>query len=150
MKTDLIDIPGLFVGANPRWKVKAIFNGEVSLAVDALDRWRADPKMKRDYKLIVEAIQYAANVERVTDERIVKGSENFDHGEVYEFRAFDPDTNWTGRARLMFFYDESDESLIICTNSYDKNIGNYESQNLMFSMCDRFRQEYERNKRSEK
>lgn len=147
MKTELIDIPGLFTGANPRWKVKALFNGEVSLAVDALDRWRTDPKMKKDYERILDAIRIAAQVERVRDETIVKQSDNPQHGEVYEFRAYDCKTWRTGKARLMFFYDDSDDALIVCTNSYEKDKGAALAQDRMFEMCDRFRKAYERNKR---
>ena len=148
MKTELIDIPGLFLGSDAQWKVKALkINGEVSLAIDALDRWRADPKMKRDHKLIIEAIQYAAHVRRVEDDRVVKISDNMNHGEVYEFRAYDFDRQRAGKARLMFFYDESDDALIICTNSYEKDIGTAFAQDRMFAMCDRFKKEYERNKR---
>ena len=147
MKTDLIDIPGLFVGANPRWKVKALFNGEVSLAVNALVRWSNDPDMKKDYERIIDAIQIAAKVERVRDENIVKVSDNPEHGDVYEFRSYDYETRRAGKARLMFFYDESEEALIICTNSYEKDIGTAFAQDRMFAMCDRFKKEYERNKR---
>ena len=147
MKTDLIDIPGLFVGANPRWKVKALFNGESSLAVNALVRWSNDPDMKKDYERIIDAIQIAAQVERVRDENIVKISDNPEHGEVYEFRAYDYETRRSGKARLMFFYDDSEDALIICTNSYEKDKGAAFAQDRMFEMCDRFKKEYERNKR---
>jgi hypothetical protein len=147
MKTELIDIPGLFVGDDARWKVKALkVHGTTSLAIDALDRWRTDPEMQRDYEVIIEAIQFAAHVDRVLDNRMVKISENHKHGDVYEFRAYDYDARRAGKARLMFFYDESEESLIICTNSYEKDKGGYDAQDRMFAMCDRFKTEYERNK----
>jgi len=148
MKTELIDIPGLFLGSDAQWKVKALkINGEFSLAIDALDRWRTDPKMKKDYELIIEAIQYAAHVKRVGDERIVKVSDNHEHGEVYEFRAYDFDRQRARKARLMFFYDESDDALIVCTNSYEKGKGTTFAQDRMFEMCNRYKKEYERNKR---
>lgn len=147
MRTELIDIPGLFLGDKPLWKVKALkIHGMYSFAIQALEEWSKDPKMKRDYELIIEAIQYAANVKRVGDERIVKVSDNHEHGEVYEFRAYDFDRQRAGCARLMFFYDESDESLIICTNSYEKDKGTTFAQDRMFAMCDRYKEEYERNK----
>lgn len=117
------------------------------MAVIALDRWRNDPDMKKDYELIIRAIKIAARVERVQDEKIVKRSDNTRHGEVYEFRAYDHERRRTGKARLMFFYDDSEEALIICTNSYEKDIGTAFAQDRMFEMCDRYRKEYERNKR---
>jgi hypothetical protein len=148
MKAELIDIPGLSLRENTQWKVKALLiNGEVSLAIDALDRWSNDPAMKKDYERIIDAIQIAAQVERVDDENIVKASDNRKHGEVYEFRAYDHERRRAGKARLMFFYDDSDDALIICTNSYEKDKGNAFAQDRMFEMCDRYRQEYERNKR---
>ena len=148
MKTELIDIPCLSTSNDARWKVKALkINGMHSLAVDALDRWRNDPAMKKDYERILDAIQIAAQVERVRDENIVKVSDNSKHGEVYEFRAYDYERRRAGKARLMFFYDDSEEALIICTNSYEKDKGTAFAQDRMFEMCDRYRKAYERNKR---
>ncbi len=74
-----------------------------SLAVDALDRWRSDPLMRDEYEQIMDAIQIAAQVERVRDENRVKVSDNPKHGEVYEFRAYNYERRRAGKARLMFF-----------------------------------------------
>jgi hypothetical protein len=152
MKTGLIDIPGLFVGEDALWKVKAmVIDGEKCLAIDALEKWSKDRQLRRDYELIIEAIQVAANVERVMEDgKSVKRNHNPAYGDVYEFRAYDYDTASVGKARLMFFYDDEDDALIICTNSFEKGAGKYADQDLMFGLCARFRDEYERNKQNEK
>jgi len=58
-------------------------------------------------------------------------------GDVYEMIAY------TGVARLMFFYDEEDDALIVCTNDYEKSRGD---QSAAFRRCAALRSYYFRNR----
>lgn len=132
MKTDLIDIPGLDFSETAMWTVKALVIDGKSPAFEALKKWATEEP--KDYKKIKKAIEYAAQVKQTKDEKKVKKSQNPSHGQVYEFRADKM------HARLMFFYDETERNLIICTNDYWKNKGN---QNAAFAACTKLKQLYE-------
>ncbi len=80
----------------------------------------------------------AAQQDRVRNPKHVKKSGNAAHGNVYEMIAY------TSRARLMFFYDDAEESLIICTNEYEKK----GDQDAAFARCAALREIYEQGIRS--
>ena len=123
MKIELVDIPGLSLGNNPRWRVKVLsFDGKKP-ALDALLKWKRAER--NNYNKIIKVIKFASSVYRVTDKKKVKKTSNPNQGNIYEFRAD------KSNARLFFFYDE-DDNLIICTNNYWKNKGN---QNNAFANC---------------
>jgi len=46
---------------------------------------------------------------------------------------------YTGAARLMFFYDDSERALIVCTNEYEKSRGD---QDAAFARCATLRNLY--------
>lgn len=104
-----------------------------SPAFEALKKWATEEP--KDYKKIKKTIEYAAQVKQTKDKKKVKKSSNPSHGKVYEFRADKM------HARLMFFYDETDGNLIICTNDYWKNKGD---QGTAFATCSTLKKLYEK------
>ena len=133
MRTRLEDIPNPDLPETTVWKVKALVIDGKSPAFEALKKWAKEEP--RDYKKIKKAIEYAAQVKRTKNEKKVKKSKNPSHDQVYEFRADKL------HARLMFFYDEVDGNLIICTNDYWKNKGD---QSAAFTACAALKKLYER------
>jgi len=71
----------------------------------------------------------------VTDEKLVTKCANPNHGNVYEARAH------KGKARLMFFYSEEEEAVIVCTNPFWKGQGN---QDGAFSTCAKLKSIFEK------
>ena len=126
MTITLEDIPGLDLPAQALWQVKALVVDGRSPALAALVDWkRSRPD---DYKRILKAICMAARERRLTGNRKHVGkNQNPDHGEVFEFIAY------TGKARLMFFYDERADAIIVCTNAHEK--GNSSQQDAAFGRC---------------
>ncbi len=143
MKIDLEDIPGLehFFSDPPKWKVKTCcLGGAGNLVLKKLDLWRNDPEMEEEYGQIIANIVVTACSEKIeSDTPFVKKNRNPENGEVYEFRAFNENTERAGKARVLFFYDEDDENLIICTNTFEKGQGD---QNMSFSQCAQLKQRY--------
>ncbi len=133
MRTTLKDIPGLDISGTAKWAVKALVVDGKSPAFEALKKWLTEEP--KDYKKIKKVIEYVAQVERTKDEKKVKKSSNPAHGKIYEFRADKL------HARLMFFYDEKDGNLIICTNDYWKNKG---SQDKAFAIGSTLKELYEK------
>ncbi len=124
MKVQLVEIGGVDPEWESRWTIRAlVIDGKDPVQVTLADWMKHSPT---DYKAIMKVIRLAAQEERVRNEKHVKKSANVDHGDVYEMIAF------TGVCRLMFFYDNRHESLIICTNPYKKGRG---SQNSAFQRC---------------
>jgi hypothetical protein len=136
MSIELVDIPELSVPLNAKWQVRAlVVDGRDPVRV-ALFNWkRAYPN---DYKAIIKVLKLAASQRRVLNQKHVKKSRNKAHGEVFEAIAY------TGIARLMFFYDEREKSLIVCTNEYEKGSGD---QDVAFERCAKLRDFYQRNKK---
>jgi len=97
----------------------------------ALVRWQRE--YPDDYKAIMKVMRLAAQQHRVLNEKHVKKSSNSTHGNAYEMIAY------TGVARLMFFYDAGERSLIVCTNEFEKSRGD---QSAAFHLCTRFRDLY--------
>jgi len=71
--------------------------------------------------------------ETYCDENKIKKNSNPKYGDVYEMRAD------KGHARLMFFYDIEEESIIICTNHFWKGKG---LQDTAFKKCAEFKELY--------
>jgi len=78
-------------------------------------------------------MRLAAQLVRVQNPKHVKKSANPRHGNVYEMLAY------TGAARLMFFYDDEERALIVCTNEYEKSKGD---QDAAFARCAALRELY--------
>lgn len=133
MTITLEDIPELGLPANALWQVKALVVDGKSPALDALESWQR--YRPHDYKRIIKAIRLAAGEARVTGPRKHVGkNQNPKYGDVYEFIAY------TGKARLMFFYDEATSALIICTNAHEK--GNSSDQDAAFGRCAAYKSLY--------
>jgi hypothetical protein len=128
----LQDIPELLLPNNALWQVKALVVDGRSPAIDALESWqRQHPD---DYKRILKSIRIAVMQRRITaDRKHVGKNQNPKYGDVYEFIAY------TGIARLMFFYDDGADALIVCTNAFEKSRG---SQDAAFARCAAYRDLY--------
>ncbi len=74
---------------------------------------------------------------RVRDEKLVTKCANPDYGDIHEARAH------KGHARLMFFYSEREQAVIVCTNEFWKGKG---SQDAAFARCAKLKQIYEQNR----
>jgi len=135
IKIKLLNIPGLDNDCQSHWKIRALEINGRSLALAALKRWQA--RHQAEWKKIRKVMQIHGTQEEIKDEKKVKKSSNPDHGEVYEMRAD------KGHARLMFFYDSAEDSIIVCTNSHWKGKG---SQDADFATCKRLKDIYFNNK----
>jgi hypothetical protein len=112
MSIELVEVPGLKAHHQTRWRIRAmIVDGRDPVRV-ALLRWRRN--YPAEYKAIMKVMRLAAQQDRVRSPKQVKKSGNPTHGNVYEMIAY------TGIAQLMFFYDDADDALIICTNEHEK------------------------------
>jgi hypothetical protein len=132
MKIELKEIPGVDATHETVWKVRALVVNDHDPVREALARWlREHPN---DHTAIMKVIKLAAQQRRVQNPKHVKKTANAKQGDVYEMIAY------TGIARLMFFYDEENESIIICTNEYEKGSG---SQDSAFARCAAFRELYQ-------
>lgn len=133
MTITLEEVPQLDLPVQALWQVKAMVVDGRSPALSALVEWKR--YRPDDYKRILKAIRLAAMERRLTGARKHVGkNQNPDHGEVYEFIAF------TGKARLMFFYDETAEAIIVCTNAHEK--GNSSQQDAAFARCAAYKSLY--------
>jgi len=133
MEFELIDIPELELPADCERRIRALQINGKSPAIAALVEWKR--KNLKDYTKIINVMRLIAERGRLTDEKHVKKTSKPDkHGDVYEMRAH------RGKARLFFFYDHLDDSLIICTNEYNKGKGD---QDNAFSKCGSFKELYE-------
>jgi uncharacterized phage-like protein YoqJ len=131
----LEDIPDVDPSIEAIWKVRAMVVDGRDPVQAALARWKK--KYPNDYKAILKVMNFAAQNKRVSNPKYVKKSSNPAHNNAYEMIAY------TGIARLMFFYDEREEALIVCTNEFEKCRGN---QDAAFQRCVDFRELYERHR----
>ena len=115
MPIELVEIPGLETQHQTEWKVRALVVDGRDPVRAALIRWKRE--YPDDYKAIMKAMRMAGQQYRLHNQKLVKKSTDANHGNAYEFIAY------TGVARLMFFYDKSSESLIVCTNEFEKSRG---------------------------
>lgn len=143
MKIELEDIPGLeqHFSEPPQWRVKTCcLGGAGNLVLKKLSQWADDPEMEEEYAQIIANIVVTACSERIeSDTPFVKRNHNPENGEVYEFRAFNEKIERAGKARVLFFYDEEDGNMIICTNTFEKGQGD---QNMSFRQCAHLKQLY--------
>lgn len=131
MVIELLEIPGIEAQHQTEWKVRALVVDGRDPVRAALVRWQRE--YPDDYKAILKAMRMAGQQYRLHNQKLVKKSSNPNHGNAYEFIAY------TGVARLMFFYDESSESLIVCTNDFEKSRGD---QSAAFLLCTQYRDLY--------
>lgn len=142
MRVELVEIAGIEKRHETVWKIRALVLENRDPVTDALDRWQQ--KHLRDYKAIIKVMQMTGQQSRVLNPKHVKKSSNPDHGEVYEMLAY------AGVARLMFFYDDEDAALIVCTNGYEKGWGGSDSQDAAFARCAAFKKLYLQKKHERK
>ena len=131
MAIELLDIPGLDARHQTTWKVRALVVDGRDPVRAALFRWQRE--YPDDYKAIMKVMRLAAQQYRVHNPKHVRKSTDPKHGNAYEMIAY------TGVARLMFFYDQGDESLILCTNEFEKSRGD---QSAAFQLCALYRDLY--------
>src|SRR6267142_261697 len=124
MELELVEIPGLGQQHETVWKVRALMVNGRDDVTHALLRWKREHP--DDYKAIMKVMRFAAQQHRVQNPKHVKRSANSGHGNAYEMIAY------TGIARVMFFYDEGHEKIIVCTNHYQKSQGD---QGAAFERC---------------
>lgn len=129
MKLELLEIPGVETSHQTSWKIRALAIDGAAPALDALLAW--EKSEKADFKKIMKVMRIVGQSERVRDEKHVKKSSNADHENVYEMRAH------RGHARLMFFYSEENDAVVVCTNFYWKGKGD---QDIAFGQCSRLKQ----------
>src|SRR5437764_1201664 len=131
MGLELVEIPGFEPRHETIWKVRAlVVNGRDPVRA-ALARWSQGDQ--KDYKAIMKVMRLAAQQEHIHNPKHVKKSANPKHSNVYEMLAY------TEKARLMFFYDDTERALIICTNEYEKGVGD---QDAAFRLCSELRKLY--------
>lgn len=149
MKIELEDIPDLdhLFSESPEWEVKTChLGGAGNLVLKKLDQWRNDSEMKKEYEQIMVSIVTTACSKKIeSDTPFVKKNTNPDNGEVYELRSYNEKIERAGKARILFFYDEEDRNIIICTNTFEKQ----GDQNMSFRQCARLKQLYLQQRREQ-
>jgi putative component of toxin-antitoxin plasmid stabilization module len=133
MTAKLIQIPGIANHHQMVWQVRVLEIDGRNLVLSDLAEW--SKKSPADYKKIMKVLFMVGQQDRIRDEKKVKKSKN--HDGVYEIRAD------KGSARLMFFYDHSTQSAVVCTNTYWKTKTSEREQNNSFDLCARLKKIYE-------
>ncbi len=146
MEIKLVDVPGLDIptGTKARWRVVTLEIDGRNPAYEQLAEWYGSydladkiEKPGPEFKKIAKSMVRAATREIVRSDQFVVKSTNPKHGDVYELRA--P----RGHARIMFFYDDDSESLIVCTNPYSKGKGHSnKAQDQAFAHCAFLKEKY--------
>ena len=135
MQIRLVDIPGIEANHQTEWRIRVLEIDNRNLVLEELNNWRKSSKS--DYNKIMKVLRLVGQTDRIRDEKKVKKSRNPDHEGVYEIRAD------KGSARLMFFYNSSERSLIVCTNVYWKSKSSEKEQDAAFANCHRLKTIYE-------
>lgn len=132
---ELRDIMGLDAEQGDIWRIQALAIDGRSPVLSELTKWAKSEKA--DFRKIIKAMRFAAKVKRVTDPKHVKRCQNPDYADTYEFRAD------KGQARVMFFYDEREENLIVCTVPFFGKGGSPKKQDAAFKQCNTLKSLYE-------
>lgn len=127
MKIRLRNIPGFEPNPSDEWEVKTLEINDSSPVLSELLQWKRSENA--NYKKIIKAMEFAAKQHRVHDKKKVKPCANKKYDGTYEFRAHQ------GDARVMFFYDESEESIIVCTTPFFGKGGSSKRQDTAFKNC---------------
>ena len=135
MAVELIQIPGVTNHHQLVWQIRALQINGRNLVLGPLAEW--ERKSPGDYKKIMKVISIIGQVDRIRDEKKVKKSSNTKHDGVYEIRAD------KGSARLMFFYFEIKQAVVICTNNYWKTKSSKKEQDQAFETCHKLKLIYE-------
>ena len=113
MNLELIQIPGVANHHQSFWLVRVLQIDGKNLVLGPLVEWSRNSKS--DYKKIMKVLTMIGQVHRIWDQKKVKKSNNPKHEGVYEIRAH------KDSARLMFFYCDKKQQVVICTNTYWKS-----------------------------
>jgi len=135
MAVELIQIPGVTNHHQLVWQIRALQINGRNLVLGPLAEW--ERKSPGDYKKIMKVLSNIGQVDRIRDEKKVKKSSNTKHDGVYEIRAD------KGSARLMFFYFEIKQAVVICTNTYWKTKSSKKEQDQAFETCHKLKLIYE-------
>jgi hypothetical protein len=135
MAVELIQIPGVTNHHQLVWQIRALQINGRNLVLGPLAEW--ERKSPGDYKKIMKVLSNIGQVDRIRDEKKVKKSSNTKHDGVYEIRAD------KGSARLMFFYCEIKQAVVICTNTYWKTKSSKKEQDQAFETCHKLKLIYE-------
>jgi hypothetical protein len=135
MAVRLIEIPGIEAQHQRVWRIRVLEINGRNLVLEKLHEW--SQKNQADYKKIMKVLRILGQHDRIRDPKKVKKSTNPDHGDVYEVRAD------KGGARIMFFYDRKDQSVVVCTNTYWKAKSSQREQDAAFERCNQLRKFYE-------
>lgn len=135
MTVELIQIPGVTNHQQAHWLIRALQINGRDLVLGPLAEWQR--KSPGDYRKIMKVLSIIGQVDRIRDEKKVKKSSNRKHDGVYEIRAD------KGSARLMFFYCERTQAVVICTNAYWKSKSSKREQDQAFETCHKLKQIYE-------
>jgi len=138
MQIRLLEIPGLDERDQTECKIRVLSIDGSDLVLGHLEQWRIN--QKEDFKKIMKVMKLAACHKRVRNEKHVRKTGIKEQGPVYEMRAD------KGHARLFFFYDDTDDQLIVCTNTYWKGKGAKKAQHHAFEHCSKLRTIYFNNK----
>jgi len=142
MQVELRDIPDLGKEFQTVHRIQSLEVNGKNLALAALLQWKRE--CPADWKKLMKAVRYVGTTERrnIANPRYVKKCDNPAYGDVYEARAD------KGKPRLFFFYDENDETIVICTNAYEKDDsrrGKSGGQDAAFKLSAQMKEIYERN-----
>ena len=138
MKIELVEIPGMTLSDQTRWRIRALALDGQSPVLTSLLQWATS--QKTDYNKIIKVMRIVGQSHRVTNQKHVRKSGNSSHDNVYEMRAD------KSHARVMFFYD-TDQDFAICTHRYWKGKGHSSrDQATAFDQCERLREIYFQNK----
>lgn len=130
---ELKKIEGLNDSHQTVWRVRAMaINGRSPVLTELLS-WKNNSEA--DYKKIMKILRMVGQFHRLVDPKKVKKSANSKHHNIYELRAD------KGHARIMFFYAEGDEAVVVCTVPYWKGRG---KQDTAFQRCAELKMFYEK------
>ncbi|MCC5843594.1 MAG: hypothetical protein JJU05_05020 [Verrucomicrobia bacterium] len=136
MKLILRQIPGLVDEPSSVWKVRALAIDDKCPVIEELLKWKQSEPA--EFNKILKAMKVAAATRQVRDPKKVKACANPAYKGTYEFRAH------KGQARVMFFYHEEEESLIVCTVPFFGKGGSAQKQDTAFKQCHELKTHFEK------
>jgi len=129
----LVEIPGLTEREQSRWKIRCLAqqqrDGSIKAPVlEELKAWQSTHE--KEYEKLLRAIRYGGSNQVHRNPDLIRGDKKKRGG--YEFK------NTSCNCRLFFFYDKSEQQIIICTNAYWKKKNSpkeAQEQENAFQLC---------------
>ena len=139
MSFRLENIPGLSEEEQTVHQIRALAFGGRNPAKKALLEWQKN--CPNEWKKLMRGIRFAGAHARneLLETNYAERCDNAEYGEIYEFR------NNRCPLRLMFFFDRDDQTLIVCTNDYQKSDAQRTKsggQDTAFEKCAKIRDAY--------